>query len=232
MRATLSRLLPGVVAPPKAKIEKYVFVFTYGRSGSTLLMGLLNSLDGYCIRGENNNALYQLFEFNRHIEEARTNSLRNSERPSHPWFGLNLYDPEAARIQQRDMFVSTLLHPEPHHRVTGFKEIRFSEKDVPEFEAYIDYVRATFAPCKIVFNHRKLESVAKSGWWANMPEGLNKLKAVEDRLQSIPASNDIYHFSYDAFCADPTYAKGLMEFLGEPYDAAAVKHVLDVRHSY
>ena len=30
----------------------YLFVVTYGRSGSTLLMGLLNSIPGYLIRGE------------------------------------------------------------------------------------------------------------------------------------------------------------------------------------
>ena len=39
----------------------FVFIFTYGRSGSTLLMGLLNSLPHYCIRGENNNLLHRLY---------------------------------------------------------------------------------------------------------------------------------------------------------------------------
>ena len=31
----------------------YVFVMTYGRSGSTLLMGILNSIPGWLLRGEN-----------------------------------------------------------------------------------------------------------------------------------------------------------------------------------
>lgn len=40
--------------------EGYVFIITYGRSGSTLTQNLLNSLPGYCIRGENSNLLYFL----------------------------------------------------------------------------------------------------------------------------------------------------------------------------
>jgi hypothetical protein len=39
----------------------YVFVVTYGRSGSTLTQGLLNTLPRTLVRGENN--LYLLFMF-------------------------------------------------------------------------------------------------------------------------------------------------------------------------
>jgi hypothetical protein len=35
----------------------YVFVMTYGRSGSTLLMGLLNTIPGYLVRGENDDGM-------------------------------------------------------------------------------------------------------------------------------------------------------------------------------
>lgn len=34
-----------------------ILVITYGRSGSTLLQGILNSIDGILIRGENHNFL-------------------------------------------------------------------------------------------------------------------------------------------------------------------------------
>ena len=32
---------------------QYLFVITYGRSGSTVLLNLLNAIEGYTIRGEN-----------------------------------------------------------------------------------------------------------------------------------------------------------------------------------
>ena len=40
--------------------EGFVFVVTYGRSGSTLLQNVLNTIPGYCIRGENANTLAHL----------------------------------------------------------------------------------------------------------------------------------------------------------------------------
>ena len=43
----------------------YLFVLTYGRSGSTLLQGILNSIPGYLVRGENRQILFHLHEFHR-----------------------------------------------------------------------------------------------------------------------------------------------------------------------
>lgn len=221
-----------LLAPRRARIQSYVFVFTYGRSGSTLLMGLLNSLPGYCIRGENNNALHALYEYDRRLHEGRASSLKNSERPTHPWFGLHRADLEGTRADIRESFTRRVLTPEPGHRVAGFKEIRFSAREVPDFDGYVDFVRATFAPCKIIFNHRDLDAVARSSWWSSMPEAPTKLRFMEDRFNGVPAAADIYHFSYDRLCADPGYARELMRFLGEPYDEAAVRQLLAVRHSY
>jgi hypothetical protein len=44
------------------------FVVTYGRSGSTLLQGLLNSIPRYCIRGENYNAMFYMFRAYQQLE--------------------------------------------------------------------------------------------------------------------------------------------------------------------
>ena len=40
---------------------QHVLIITYGRSGSTLLQGLLNSIDGCIVRGENYDACKGLF---------------------------------------------------------------------------------------------------------------------------------------------------------------------------
>ncbi len=44
----------------------YLFIVTYGRSGSTLLQGILNSIPGYLIRGENRAALFHLYSLREH----------------------------------------------------------------------------------------------------------------------------------------------------------------------
>ena len=66
----------------------FVFVVTYGRSGSTLLMGLLNSIPGFLIRGENWDALHHLFRFHQTLEDGsrRWEPARLRQR-THPFFG-------------------------------------------------------------------------------------------------------------------------------------------------
>ena len=56
----------------------HVFVMTYGRSGSTLLMGILNSIPGWLLRGENRHAMRHLYDFHRSglTEKARVDPDR------------------------------------------------------------------------------------------------------------------------------------------------------------
>ena len=77
----------------------HVFVMTYGRSGSTLLMGILNSIPGWLLRGENRNAMRHLYDFHRSglAERARVDPDRASQ-PTHPWFGIEGF-PEVASLQ-------------------------------------------------------------------------------------------------------------------------------------
>ena len=209
-----------------------MFVLAYGRSGSTLLMGILNSIPGYCIRGENTNALHALFEFYSRVLESQKTNRKNAERPTHPWYGQHLVDMESLKESLRDLFIAQVLHPISRDRVVGFKEIRTSEKEVPDLEGYVSFIRDVFAPCKLIINHRNLDNVSGSAWWRDMPLARDKLAVIDERLNQIPAGEDVYHFSYDQLIADPAYIKALLNFLGEAYDDEAIRAVLNTRHSY
>ena len=106
-----------------------MFIVTYGRSGSTLLQGVLNALPGYLIRGENGGVLHDLFRYHQVITDriewmdARGES---SLDPTHPFYGLHAYPTQAALEGQRRLAVDTVLRPEPDTRVTGFKEVRWN----------------------------------------------------------------------------------------------------------
>ena len=54
-------MIDPMLEPPKFAFDA-VFVITYGRSGSTLMQGILNSIDGFHIKGENNGFVFKLFE--------------------------------------------------------------------------------------------------------------------------------------------------------------------------
>ncbi len=208
----------------------HVFVMTYGRSGSTLLMGMLNSIPGYLVRGENRHAMRHLYEFHRSglVERARVDPARASQS-THPWFGIESFDEAASLRGIRELATATLLRPEPGTRVTGFKEIRWYQEDLP---AYVGFLRDLFPDARFVVNTREHAAVLRSGWWPDKPRD-GRLEAMEAAILDLAASlgNAAYRVHFDDYTADPTVLRGLFEWLGEDFDEARVRAVLGVRHS-
>ena len=112
----------------------YLFVVTYGRSGSTLLMGLLNSVPGYLVRGENWDALHHLFRFHRTLAEGsqRWDPARLRQR-THPFFGAGDFPVQRSIEGTRRLVLDTVLRPEgrhPRHRVQGDPLVRRRRRGV------------------------------------------------------------------------------------------------------
>ncbi len=130
---------------------EHVFVMTYGRSGSTLLMGILNSIPGWLLRGENRHAMRHLYEFHRSglAERARVDPARASQ-PTHPWFGIEAFPEDVSLQHIRALAEATLLRPEPDTRVTGYKEIRWYDDDLPD---YLDVPPAGLPGCPLRPQH-------------------------------------------------------------------------------
>jgi hypothetical protein len=210
---------------------EFVFVVTYGRSGSTLLMGLLNSIPGYLIRGENWDALHHLFRFHQTLAEGshRWEPDRMRQR-THPFYGAADFPEKRALQRTRSLVVDTVLRPKADTRVTGFKEIRWYHDDVEE---YVAWLRAVFPGARFVVNTRDHTEVLRSGWWAKHPDNAAQLPRVEERILDLAESlgNAAYRVHYNDYATDPTALRGLFTWLGEPYDEAAVRGVLETRHS-
>jgi len=218
--------------PPESRPELgYLFVVTYGRSGSTLLMGLLNSIPGYLIRGENWDALHHLFGFHRTLEEGsrKWDPARLRQR-THPFYGAGDFPVRKSLAGIRALALDTVLRPKPDTRVTGFKEIRWYHDDVEE---YVAWLRRVFPGARFVVNTRDHDEVRRSGWWAKRPEDAAALPAIEARILALSAAlgDAAYRVHYNDYVADPGVLRGLFDWLGEPYDEAAVRAVLETRHS-
>ena len=210
----------------------YVFIATYGRSGSTLLMSLLNTIPGYRIHGENYNALYHLYRAASAIRTGRERwSGPDHLRPQSGWYGIPDARPGAFEQALLDSFVSHVLRPRRGDRVLGFKEVRYTEGHVPDLAEYLAFLRQAFPGCKIVFNHRDPTAVARSGWWTRMGKPLERVTAADNRLWSIPADEQHFHFVYDRIDGSLDHVRELFAFLGEPMDEPAVRAVLDTPHS-
>ena len=200
----------------------FAFVVTFGRSGSTLLQGIFNSIPGYCIRGENYSALFYLFVAAQHIEEVhgRFGIQRTDSKAS--WFGADRLDPEIFSRSLADAFLDACLKPSSDTRCVGFKEIRYLHTDIPDelFAGYLDFLQAAFPGAALIFNGRNVADTALSGWWQNRDPKIVKeqLTRTIERFQSYAAkrSNCIL-FSYDSLIADAAYCETLFDFLGEPF---------------
>ena len=209
----------------------YVFVMTYGRSGSTLLMGILNSIPGWLLRGENRHAMRHLYDFHRSglAERGRVDARRASE-PTHPWFGIEGF-PEAASLQHiRALAEATLLRPEPDTRVSGYKEIRWYDEDLPD---YLDFLRQVFPGARFVLNTRNLDDVAASNYWTHKDDPLGQVRRNEEKmlLAAEGLGDAVHRVHYDDYVADPEVLRGLFEWLGEVYDADKVHDVMATPHS-
>lgn len=228
--AQLARLHQARTRGVQERDLRFVFVVTYGRSGSTLLAGLLSSTPGVLIRGENAGALYHLFRFHQTCSREQQ-ERRRTLAPRHPQFGIEGYPAGVALADIRALVVDTLLRPEPDSRVVGFKEIRWPKHDLEE---YLQFLRAVFPGASFVINTRDLEEVARSKWWADRPDALPELKEVDGRMRSLAErlGDDAFHVHYNDYVADPEHLRGLFAWLGEEYDQRRVREAMSRKYSY
>lgn len=215
---------------------KFLFVVTYGRSGSTLLQGVLNSFDGYCIRGENSNMLAAIFRLWRECHNLHEQFGSAPTGAIDSWFGADLIGSDSFANDMIAAFKRHILNPPEWARVIGFKEIRYTPDFFKsgEFGNYFDFINEWFPQSAFIFNSRKLSDVIQSGWWRNEPEALSELQAAERMM--LAAYNRFKHKSiwlrYEDYADVPEGIRGLAEFLGEPFDHQRVAEVLSIRHSF
>ncbi len=210
----------------------HLFIVTYGRSGSTLLQGVLNSIPGYLIRGENDGAVYHLHQFHAACTQKKRRLRKRFELPldtTNPHFGLDEFPAKVSLRMLRRLVTSTVLRPEEDTRVTGFKEIRWYQDDLP---AYVDFLRELFPDARFLVNTRDHEAVLRSGWWPDKPQD-GRLDRMEAAILDLAASlgESAYRVHFDDYTSDPTVLRGLFTWLGEDFDETRVRAVLGVRHS-
>lgn len=216
--------------------DGYVFVVTYGRSGSTLLQNLLNALPGCLVRGENNNALYHLFQswsaLARSPDIRRMVSEGEVSDATHPWFGAERIDQEAYGRSLCAAFAEQVLRPPPEIALCGFKEIRtITPKE--EFLAYLEFINAHFPNARFVFNTRAHASVVTSSWWRNHdPTKVEEMmRTAEAVFSSFAAAHPdcSVQMHYDAYVSDQAAFEPLFRLLGREPSPARMREVMQRR---
>ena len=210
----------------------FVFIVAYGRSGSTLLQGVLNSTPGFLIRGENRDALRHLFVFHQTCskERARVRQARRALDSTHPFYGIDGFPPKTSLKDIRRLAIDTVLRPTPETRVSGFKEIRWYKSDLLD---YVQFLRQVFPGARFVINTRDHADVVRSKWWADLEDPAGELARIErgfDRLEA-ELGDAAYRVHYDDYVRDPDALAGLFSWLDEQFVTDRIAAVYSIRHS-
>ncbi len=223
----------------------FLLVVTYGRSGSTLLQGMLNTLKEYLIKGENGNLLHGLFSAYQNLVEARQNNMNpRVVKPESAWYGLDKLT-EKHFFEHARVFATQMLFPElqqgQQYRCLGFKEIRYfdllRQNGVQALDDYMGFLMRLFPNCKLLFlsrNHRQLMS---SNWWAQSshPEllqaDLEKFDQWADEY-CLSHKDKSFRIHYSDMVEINSRLGEMFEFLDETLDTKKIEQVLDVAHSY
>lgn len=227
----------------------YVFIVTYGRSGSTLLMKLLNSISGACIRGENGDLLTPILRSIHDLRNSYNVCIRRTEigiplseralhlrdilsTPNDPWFGAERIDIDDYARSILDCFVRTILCPPEKSTLLGFKDIHFY-KAGDHFDRIMNCMLTEFPDGRIIFLTRDLDDVAKSGWWKDLPK-----KDVVHELGRANARFRCFHdahkektmlFDYQEFFDRDVGVKRIFDFVGAEFDKSRVDEILKFR---
>jgi hypothetical protein len=212
-------------------IRKFVFIVSYGRSGSTVLQSMLATVPGSHIMGENLDALAGLFQSYRSAVQAKAEQgSAPRTAPGDPWRGAHKIKPDQYNHKLATAFLEDVLNVEKGATIVGFKEIRYFDHE--DLEEYLDYIRLTFVPGLLVFNRRNAEDVAKSAWWGTHPADIaEQVRRFDQRTEAYATlhSNCCLSVSYDEYVRDPQVLQPLFDRLDATFDLATLHGVLAVR---
>lgn len=164
---------------------RFVLICATGRSGSTTLMRLLNTIPNSNICGENN-MITELLQFYRNMKEACKNKIPGKFKPKSlercisskiipSWY--NSFDPTEITSKIRDIIIC-MFRRNKNDIVIGFKDINYFNR-VSLLDEFIEL----FPNTKIIINIRaKVESQAQSSWWKNDPGSIKYLKDYNQQL--------------------------------------------------
>ncbi|HEY2584645.1 MAG TPA: sulfotransferase [Tepidisphaeraceae bacterium] len=213
--------------PGRRRTARFVLVLSQGRTGSTLILRMLNATPGIHLSGENDRAFDHLKAFAGCFDRAQSNFHTD-------FFRLAWQVPcdQAAILAKLRAFALDLYNPRGRYKVVGFKEIRYGRPETdPDLAEDLAFFRGLFPTLRVIFSVRQTEDCAKSLWWAADPKAsASTLERIRDSFQSYyDAHRDhCYWMPYEELKHGSAVLRGMFDFLGVPFTESAARE-LDIR---
>jgi hypothetical protein len=167
---------------------RFVFVVTYGRSGSTLTQGLLNALPHTLVRGENDLYLLPLYRAWAGVSEVRRKHAKNARQGTRSaFYGIDELQPDDFVTSTRDLTLTQLYGSVPRRDVDvlGFKEVRWHRIEPDETEGFFAFFERLFPGARYVLNRRDHEQVSTSGFWQKQdPDDVQRAIGRVEQIQA------------------------------------------------
>lgn len=213
-------------------MRNHLFIVTYGRTGSTLLLGILNAHPKIRIQGENAGLFHGLYESLRKLDQFENHrDTMACDTPENPYFGATAFPFSKVR-EEITRLLDGFFPEDDAIETTGFKEIRY---DSPDLDNFLDFLKSRYANTRFVFLTREHAAVVRSGFYKNTdPEILGKhLSLIEARFRNYAARNPAISLQLDyrdllSFDRIPE----LFSFLGYSASEESWKSVISTKHSY
>jgi hypothetical protein len=201
---------------------RFVIILGQGRSGSTLILRLLNAVPGVKISGEN----LRSFDHLQHFAEA----YREADQHRHSDFYKLAWAAPCSHEQITTYLRRLVFDVHGPGKLIGFKEIRYGREPYERFAKSLDWLRELIPGVRFIFNTRDTESCVRSDWWAKNPKSSRKLlNAMYDRFHDYYKRHGdcCYWMPYENLRHGDPVLQGMFAFLDLEWKPE-YEHSLDV----
>jgi hypothetical protein len=217
--------LTGTLTVNDTTTLNFIIICATGRSGSTTLQRIINTIEDSNIRGENCGAINNLLSCYLNIK--KTNKMRIKEyyeettikKPS--WY--NCYDFETVKNNIKNTILSILNNNDKSLRIIGFKEIRYLN-NIYLIDEFIELFPNTKVICHIDDN---LDRQSNSGWWKKNKNSRNTLEKYNKQLIDYCKCNPNTYLSYMKNLFDINEMINMFNFLEEKFNEKKYKYIID-----
>ena len=216
-------------------MDKIVLICATGRSGSTTMQRIINSVPNSNICGENFGAINSLLEFYKRIKTTTFDFVPGHLRPASyediiskdvkpSWYNSYNFQQTVSMIK---ILIASLFKNKEATNMWGFKEIRYDNGDIK----YLKEFKELFPQTKVIIQVRgNIAAQSQSSWLKKDRNAVQYLNTLNNEFYNFYNHNKEWcYFTTFEKMFDMENIKKIFEFIdcSQYYDQNKIKQILD-----